>query len=399
MQAAVKSASPVSPTASPATDHRHLKKGTKNGPAGLPGAPRPARVVCLLQDLEFGGTQRQIIELAARLDPDRFQAEIWLLIARDDMAPVARAKGLEPVWLSRHSYFWPLVDQVNLWRRLRARSCDLLMLLTGIPNIWGRILARGPQRPVIVGNCRNESDFWLQGERFLWPLCDHIICNASALKDTYVQRFAIPPDRLSVIPNGVDTDHFRPPDAPRAAEHPRVLAIGRLVPDKDHDTLIRAFALVLRSHPRARLWLLGNGRRREAIQRLAESLLPPGAVTFFPGQTDPRPLMHQADLLALGSLREGMPNVVLEAMATGLPVVATRVGGLADVVVPGKTGWLVPPRNPAALAAAISQVLADDQVSRDFGRAGRELAEQRFSLTAMVESFQEVFTRLLKAAG
>jgi len=375
----------------------YLQKGIDKRPQRL--SPRPARVVFLLQDLEFGGTQRQIIELASRLDPRRFQAEVWLLLARDDMAPVARGKGLTPVWLSRHTYFWPLIDQVNLWRRLQAQPPDLLMLLTGIPNIWGRILARWPHRPVIVGNCRNESDFWLQGERFLWSLCDHIICNAAALKDTYVQRFPIPADRLSVIPNGVDTDLFRPPDSPSPHDHPRVLSIARLAAEKDHDTLIRAFALVLRSHPGARLWVLGNGRRRAAIQRLAARLLPPGAVTFLPGRLDPRALMHRADLLALSSLREGMPNVVLEAMATGLPVVATRVGGLSEVVVPGKTGWLVPPRDPPALAAALSQVLGDDQVRLDFGRAGREVVERRFSLRAMVESFQEVFTRLLEPSN
>jgi glycosyltransferase involved in cell wall biosynthesis len=158
---------------------------------------------------------------------------------------------------------------------------------------------------------------------------------------------------------------------------------------------LAAFALVVAQYPEAELWLLGDGPRRKAIRRLAERQLPPGRVRFIPGQADLLPLLWQGSLLVLSSVQEGLPNVVLEAMAAGLPVVATAVGGLSEVVQPGETGWLVPPKDVAALADAISRLLADEAKRLDFGRAGRKLVEHQFSVSDMVRRHEEVFLQLL----
>jgi glycosyltransferase involved in cell wall biosynthesis len=192
----------------------------------------------------------------------------------------------------------------------------------------------------------------------------------------------------------VDTDFFKPP-ASRATGPPRVLAIGRLVPEKDHDTLIKAFRLVAAEHPQAELWLVGEGPGRDSLQQLVNKCRLDGKVHFLPGQADLRPRLQQASLLVLSSVAEALPNVVLEAMAAGLPVVATRVGGLPEVVAPGKTGWLVPPRDIPPLAAAISQLLADPKTRRAFGLAGRKRGEREFSFTAMVHSHEKVLEHLL----
>ncbi|MBI4644646.1 MAG: glycosyltransferase family 4 protein, partial [Deltaproteobacteria bacterium] len=148
--------------------------------------------------------------------------------------------------------------------------------------------------------------------------------------------------------------------------------------------------------PDAQLWLVGDGPRKQALERLAHQILPPGKVRFLPGQTDLRPLFAQAALFVLSSRPEAFPNVVLEAMAMSLPVVATRVGGLPEMVYPGETGWLAPPGDAPALAAAMSQLLAAPEICETFGRAGRERVERDFSLSAMVRSHEEVFANLLK---
>ncbi len=357
----------------------------------------PLRVVFLLQDLLFGGTQRQTLELAHRLDRRRYRAELWVLMAGDDLVPMARSLGLPLTWLSRRSWVGP-ETLANLWRRLQKTPVDGLMLLTVVPNIWGRILGRLAGVPVIIGNCRGGAAPRRQHERWLWPLADHLICNSAALKTELSRHCGEPPGRVTVIHNGVDPDYFRPPAAP--GRHPaRVLSVGRFVPDKDHATLLRAFALVLRDHPGAELWLVGDGPGREASRQLAADILPPGKVRFFPGQEDLRPFYQQAGLFVLSSVQEALPNVVLEAMAAGLPVVATRVGGLPELVAPGRTGWLAPPRDPAALAAAISQVLADPLTRQAFARAGRELAARDFSLSAMGRAHEEVLAGLINRKG
>lgn len=358
-------------------------------------SPKPARVVLLLQDLLFGGTQRQTLELARRLDPTRFEVEVWTMMAGEDLAPLARDWGVPLVRLSRERRVGPR-SLAQLWRRLKGTPLDLLMLLTVVPNIWGRVLGRLARVPVILGNCRGGTAPERQYERWLWPLADHLICNAQALKQTLANHHGVPKERLTVIVNGVDGEFFRPPAAEVRSGPPRVLSVARLVPEKDHDTLIQAFRLVALAHPEAELWLVGDGPRQAAVQRLVQESLPPGQVRFLPGQPDLRPWLHQASLFVLSSLTEAMPNVILEAMATGLPVVATRVGGLPEVVVSGETGWLVPPRDIPALAAALDSLLGDPAARQAFGRAGRARVEGEFSLAAMVRRHEEVLTHLLK---
>lgn len=354
----------------------------------------PFRVVCLLQDLFFGGTQRHTLELVRRLNPSLFQTEIWLLMAGDDFVPLAQNWRLSLTWLGRGGFVGP-ASLVRLWWRLKTRPVDMLLLLTGVPNIWGRLLGRLTKVPLIVGTWRGTGCPDNNYERWLWPWAHHFLCNAAALKSMMIERFRVPDDRMTVIHNGVNLEYFRPAAGPRPPNPQVVLCIARLVPEKDHETLITAFARVAARHPEAELWLVGDGPRQKAIKRLAAGLLSPRQVRFIPGQLDLLPLLQQSSLLALSSVQEGLPNVVLEAMAVGLPVVATEVGGLSEVVKHGETGWLVPPKDVAALADSISQLLGDDVRRATFGRAGRKLVKQRFSVDDMVQRHEETFLRLL----
>jgi glycosyltransferase involved in cell wall biosynthesis len=353
----------------------------------------PARLVFLLQDLKFGGTQRQTLELARRLDPARFQVEVWMLMAGDDLVPVARDWGIPLIWLARQNWVGPL-SLLNLWRRLRRGSVDLLMLLTTVPNIWGKLLGRLARVPIIISNCRGGLPN-RQYEKWLWPLGDHIISNSLAEAHLLTGSYGIPSHRVTVILNGVDPEFFQPPRAGRSGS-PVILSVGRLEPKKDQGTLIEAFRLVATEHPEAKLCLVGNGTLREHLLNLAARLGLAERVKILPGRTNLLPLFQETTVFALSSVMEGMPNVVLEAMATGLPVVATRVGGVPEVVSPGRTGWLVPPSDVPALAAAISQLLFAPETCQAFGQAGREQALlKKFSLDAMVSSHEELFQELL----
>jgi glycosyltransferase involved in cell wall biosynthesis len=364
-------------------------------PFSSPTPPaRPARLVFLLQDLKFGGTQRQALELARLLDPARFQVEIWLLAAGDDLAPLARDWGLPLFRLSRQEQVGPRA-LLHLWRRLRRADIDLLTTFTVVPNIWGRIFGRLVRVPLIVGNCRGGGAPRRQHERWLWPLAHHIICNSAALQRVLTRRCGVPETRITTILNGVNTDYFRPaPEAPHP--YPAVaLCVARMAPDKDHDTLIQAFRLAVRAHPEAELWLVGEGPLLPRVRQLAEATLPPGSFRFIPPQADLRPLFRQAGFLVLSSRTEAMPNVVLEAMATGLPVAATSVGGVPEMVTPARTGWLAPPGDAPALAEVINRLLENPEECRAWGRAGRERVFKDFSLKTMTERYEAVLDRLL----
>jgi len=378
-----------------------------------PPAPRgPARVVLLLQDLLFGGTQRQALELARGLDPARFAVEMWMLSPGRDFAPKAEACGIPLVWLS-HKPAVGLGALRGLWRRLSQTPPDILVPLTAVPNIWGRLFGRLRGVPVVLGSCRGGGAVARQHERWLARAAHHHICNSRPLRDILVDGLGHPADRVTVIPNGVDTDHFTPPPEDLRPVRDVILCVARMSLDKDHETLLRAFEIVAREHERAELWLVGDGPEAAGVARLVSRHPFRGRIRAYPGGADPRPFYQQAKVLVLSSVREGLPNVILEAMSMGLPVAATAVGGIPGVLsaapdaadapheageAAGPCGLLSPAADPAALAASVLALLRDEALRDRLGRAGRARAVADYSLRAMVAAHEDVFTRLLAAS-
>jgi glycosyltransferase involved in cell wall biosynthesis len=359
-----------------------------------PPVKKAACVVLLLEELKFGGTQRQALELALNLDPSRFKAQIWTMAAGGYMAPLVEKGGIPIIHLSKRTWVGP-DSLLSLWHRLRSARIDILVLMTVVPNIWGRLLGRLARVPIIVGTCRGVSSAFRQHEKLLRPLVDHHICNAIALKKQLSNRYRIPESLITVIPNGVDTDFFQPPATERATDRKIILCVARLVPEKDHHTLLTAFGLLVQRHSDAELWIVGDGKRRKSLSEYAGKASFGESIRLMPGQLDIRPLLWQSSVLVLSSLEEGIPNVVLEAMASGLPVVATRVGGLPEVVEHDRTGFLVPIGDTDALADALGLLLSEEKIRTAFGREGRRRVEARYSTSGMVQKYEQIFEQLL----
>ena len=350
-------------------------------------------MVFLLQDLKYGGTQRQTLELVKGLDRERFRPQVWTLAQGRDLTPLARQWGIEPLSLGEGALVGPLA-LARLWRALHRGRADLLVLLTVVPNIWGRLLGRTVAGLGIVGNCRNGA-VWRQHERLLWPLAHGLIANSRAVGEFVAQGYGISGERVRTILNGVDSDFFRPADAPPPGG-PAVLSVARMVRDKDQATLIAAFARVVQEHPRARLMLVGEGPLKEGLRALAEKTLPPGSFSFPPTGTDIRAHYREARVVALSSVHESLPNVILEAMACGLPVVATQVGGTDELIGQGQTGFLVRPWDPEAMARALCRILENPALGTELGRAGRKRAVEEFPLERMVRGHEELFVELAR---
>lgn len=364
----------------------------------------PLSLALLLQDLDFGGTQRQTIELARRLDRDRFAPELWVLKKGEDFAPVTREYGIPVVRLGEASYVSP-GSLYRLHSALRQRPPHCLVTLTAVPNIWGRLLGRLAGAPLILGSCRGGGAPKRQHEKWLWRFADHHMTNTVQLKRRLIGECGVPEAHISVIHNGVDVGFFSPPpDGERErveyGNGPVVLCVARLVEDKDHASLLHGYARIAADHPDAQLWLVGDGPLESNLRKRARKLLEGAGVSqdcirFIPGQLDLREIYARASMLVLPSIREAMPNVVLEAMACGLPVVATRVGGLPEMVAEGETGLLVPARDPEALGNAVGRLLAEADLRRAMGLRGRERAENAFSWRAMVERFSTLVESLV----
>lgn len=209
----------------------------------------------------------------------------------------------------------------------------------------------------------------------------------------------VDPARLSLIPNGVDFDFWSAPASPHVPLTQRpmtVLAVGRLLPVKGHDVLLHAFARVRARVPAARLVIVGDGAARAELERLTETLELSAAVEFA-GEMDAarvRARLGETRVFVLPSRSEGLPLALLEAMAAGVPTVATRVGGVPDVLLPG-TGVIVPPEDPPALADAVSDLLLDPPRATELSRRGAERAKA-FSAAAAYAAYEELFDRLLR---
>lgn len=183
------------------------------------------------------------------------------------------------------------------------------------------------------------------------------------------------------------------------ADAPCVLTIGRLCEPKDHATLLRAWAIVEREIPAARLAIIGSGPLRASLDALSASLGIGPTVRILPPRPDVAEAYREADAFVLSSRWEGFPYVVLEAMSHGLPVVATSVDGIPEAIEDGVSGLLAPPRDPAALAAALVTVLRDSALADALGRAARERVAREFSLSAMVAATVAVYEKTITASG
>jgi len=352
----------------------------------------PIKTVLLVQDLEFGGSQRYALHLLEHLDSDLFDLELWVLRNGDDMAPMAMATGHKVVYLTRDSRVTPRALG-RLYFRLKKARPGILYTITSVPNIWGRLFGSIIGIPVIASSWRGYND--QQYEALLWPLSDLIIANAEALKKSIVKIHGVDPNRIAVIPNGVDNEYYAPDARPKDLL-PTIVYVGRLVKEKDPLNLLRAFKQVLEKIPEARLIVVGDGYLRGRFRQFIESNCLGECVTHIFGTRDVRPYLSRAWVYALPSRSEGFPNAVLEAMSMGLPVVVSRAGGAPELVEDGVTGLVVPARDPVALAEAMLRILRDSELRNEMGLKARERSVRHYSLRQIVKLTENA---LLETAG
>ena len=323
------------------------------------------RIVFVMEDLCYGGTQRQTLQLAQRLDRRKYTPVMVTLTGKTDLDDEARALGIE-VHHMGHGREVDTVFFLRLLHTLKDLDPDVVVPCTAMPNIWGRIwgwwLKRTQGRPLgVVGTVRGGG---------------------------------VPGEKLSYIANGVDTERFAPVDPKPSERNPLIVCVARLCEDKDHETLIKAFEKVFATNNRARLRLVGDGPWHERIQnRIAASNAQYG-MELLPGCADVRPHLAEAQIFALSSVREGQPNVLLEAMASGLPVCATSVGGIPDMVQEGTNGLLSASGNADDFAENLLRLMGNPELLDTMGANNRQKALSDYSFASMVQAHEAIFDRV-----
>jgi glycosyltransferase involved in cell wall biosynthesis len=306
-----------------------------------------------------------------------------------------------------------LVKLVRLFRQLRP---DIVHTHTAKAGAVGRLAARLARVPRSVHTFHGHvlegyfspavTRLFLRIERALAGHTDRIITVSPRLRHALLAMGIGRPEQVEVIPLGLDLDRFLRASRGQTdlrgalqipAGAPLLGIVGRLVPIKDHPTLFQALSLFPDASRAPHLLVVGDGERREALRQLAHALGLAGRIHFLGWRHDLEAILGDLDVVICCSRNEGTPVSLIEAMAAGVPVVSTDVGGVGDVVSHGETGWLVPAGDPAALAQGIERLLGDPELRHRLASAARPVALERHDVKGLVHRMEALYQRLLAA--
>jgi sugar transferase (PEP-CTERM/EpsH1 system associated) len=379
---------------------------------GLEDTPLIAHVV---YRFDVGGLENGVANLINHLPSSSFRHAIIALteatdfrrrIGRDDVEIISLHKPpgqTAKIYPQLFRLFRRLRPAIVHTRNLAALECVVPAWAAGVPlRIHGE-------------HGREGDDFTGTRAKYRWirrayrPFVSHYVALSGELAEYLRSRVGVATPHLTQLCNGVDTHRFHPADARmsiagcpfQSSEQWLVGTVGRMQTVKDQATLVRAFALAVGRdvdlRGRLRLLLVGDGPQFGEVRRCVEDC-GIADLTWMPGRReDVADILRGLDCFVLPSQTEGISNVILEALASGLPVIATAVGGNPELIDAGHTGLLVPPSDPAAMAAAITEYATAPLLARTVGRNGRRAAEDRFGLDTMMCNYAALYGRLLRA--
>jgi glycosyltransferase involved in cell wall biosynthesis len=411
------------PSAAMTTTSRLPSSNVGPDPVADAGAARaiadPVRLLTFVTDFGCGGTERQFVNLGRALDAKRFALEygcmrLWGQLLKDvsDREIPIREYPIRRLWGAA-----AMVQQLRLARYLRRRRIQILHSYNFYSNVFAIPAAWLAGVPVIIASIRDRGVYLTNAQRhvqrYVCRLADCVLVNAESIKEWLVND-GYDASKILVIRNGIDLPRF---EAPRAAgirrqlgipdEAPIVAMVARLNAKKGVEDFIDAAAIVSRNHPDVRFLIVGQGHvsdhgaisedtaYRQALDDRATGLALQDRMHLIGYRSDVPALLSETAVSVLPSHSEGLSNALLESMAAGVPVVATRVGGTPEAIEHGVTGLLVPACDPRALAESIGRVLTDGDLAARLGAAGRHAVRDRFGMDRMVHATEQLYLDLL----
>jgi glycosyltransferase involved in cell wall biosynthesis len=369
------------------------------------------RIFLLSTSMGMGGAEQQILILARAMRARGHQVRIVSLAPLGPMGLEAQQEGIPTESLELRRSITDIPRILRLIRMIRDWHPDVLHSHMVHANLLARALrplARVPALVTTIHSINDGGPIRMAAYRFTSPLADRITIISRLAAEHYLSIGAVPPSLLEVVPNAVDTDRFRRMPEARTAIRKELgledefvwIAVGRFEQAKDYPTMIAAFARHAATHPSSRLLLVGKGSLQGEVETLVRAANLEQRVRFLGVRRDVPELMSAADGYLLSSAWEGMPVVLLEAAAVELPVVSTRVGGVAEVIEDGSTGMLVPAGDSAALAAAMEKIEGLAPATRTaMGARGRALVEQQCSTRRVMETWNRLYSDVARASS
>jgi glycosyltransferase involved in cell wall biosynthesis len=367
----------------------------------------PRRIAFCITELEPGGAERALVELATRLDRRQFEPLVYCLGARPQGNP-SLADRLEQSGVTlhcfgaRHTWQLPWIAS-RLSRRMRADAPRIVQCFLFHANVLGAWAAHRAGVPHVLSGIRvaeRRHNWHLRLMRWVDPWVERHVCVSQMVSEFSCAAGGLPVEKLAVIANGVDLARFsagdgKPPvDLGMRSGRRSIAFVGRLDEQKNMPWLFELLPPVLESHPEHDLVIVGTGHLRSRLEQQAVRLGISPRVHFAGYRGDVPEILAASDVLVLPSRWEGMPNVVLEAMAAGKPVVATDVEGVSEALGTAAAQQVVRPGHAEAFAAKLNLILSDASLSESLGRENQQRARALYSIDAMVGAYQKLYASL-----
>jgi glycosyltransferase involved in cell wall biosynthesis len=369
---------------------------------------RKLRILHVIGQMSRGGAERQLMELCAGLDRSQYELSIC---------------SLTPAWEMFDAYALPDVRKVEIYKApgadvgvigrladaMREGNYDIVHTWIFTANLWGRLAARVGGVPIVVSAVRStmhDRDLLrIVIDQMLVLLSDIMIANSQEVaRVDRSYKVAVP--AYEIIWNGIDTNRYIPMQQKNRAEIRRRLSIpttvpvvgtvGRLSAEKDYQTWIRTASNI--KHVFSNTWFViaGQGPQYHNIIQWLEEAQLSECTLLITDRADMEYILPAMDIFLFTSLHEGLPNVLLEAMACGVPVVSTSVGGVPEIILDGVTGFLTPAGDDQRLAEKVCRLLEDPALAHQMGQVGREGTVEQFSVGKMVQSYHDLYQRLAR---
>jgi glycosyltransferase involved in cell wall biosynthesis len=369
------------------------------------------KVLHVIDSLGRGGAERLLADLAPELIARHIETEVISLTDTVPLAGPLRERGVKVWSLGFEGTLYSVSELLRIGTRLRkylrAVSFDIVHSHLHTADLICRLFV--PEGIKLVSTAHSTDSWWYESKRLgsiglTWidaglgrvsgtrriAVSEKVA--AEAVRVLRVQR-----PRIRVIYNGIPVARFSA-ERPESAKIQRIIQVGRFVPEKGHATSLEAFSLVLQDHPEIELFLVGEGKEEARLRELATRLGIESSVSFIGARDDIPVQLSQSDLFWMPSAWEGLPIACLEAMAANLPVIASKVGGLQEIVEHGVSGFLIEPGSATQLASATNVFLQDPNLAKQFGERGRERVVREFSITVTADKYASAYSDMLLGA-
>jgi len=361
----------------------------------------PVPIGFVLSSCHAGGTERQMIELLRRLNPARWQVHVAFIHARGEWLPRVSEAAVSIREFPFPTFHHPqvLTQTLEFVRWCREHEIAVVHTVDLNANIFALPAAAAAGVPVRIANRReiipDRTRGQIVAQRAAYQFAHKVVANCHAAAER-LRLERVSSGRIAMVPNGVDSTAFFTARPRRLLR--RVSVVANLQPRKGQDVLIDAAPEVLRQFPDATFDIVGDGPELAKLQARAKAQGVATAFTFSGYDADVAKHLHDADIFVLPSRTEAFPNAVLEAMCAGLPIIASAVGGLLELVDDGRTGLLVRPGDPRALAHSICQLMTNRTLGERLGKSGSEDV-LRYSFGRMTASFELLYLAELNRRG